>query len=90
VGERVAGDRANFVRAPIPMLILDAKAFVTDVSDRCLDLLGFAHQEVVGRHISEFQDHASAYQAISGWGELLVGARSATWSGASFGVTAPC
>ncbi len=40
--------RANFVRAPVPMLILDAGATVTDVSDRwlrgCTQINPFLHQ----------------------------------------------
>jgi PAS domain S-box-containing protein len=71
VDVRKAHERANFARAPIPMLVLDAKALVTDVSDRCLDLLGYGSKEVVGHHLSEFQDQASAYQSTAGWSDFL-------------------
>ena len=37
--ESEAGHRANFARAPVPMLLLDARDVVTGVSDRGLDLL---------------------------------------------------
>src|SRR4051794_10014802 len=68
---RKAHERANFARAPIPMLVLDAKALVTDVSDRCLDLLGYGRKDVLGHHLSEFQDQASAHQTTAGWNEFL-------------------
>jgi PAS domain S-box-containing protein len=66
-----AQHRTNFIRAPVPMLVLDAGAVVTDVSDRCLDLLGFSRQEAVGRHLSDFQTGSSARQTEAEWGELL-------------------
>jgi PAS domain S-box-containing protein len=52
------------------MLVLDAGAVVTDVSDRCLDLLGYSRQEVVGRHLSDFQVGSSARQTEAAWGEF--------------------
>jgi PAS domain S-box-containing protein len=66
-----ARHRTNFIRAPVPMLVLDAGAVVADVSDRCLDLLGYSRQEAVGRHLSDFQTGSSARQTEAAWGELL-------------------
>jgi PAS domain S-box-containing protein len=54
------------------MLILDARAVVTDVSDRCLDLLGYNRDQFLGRPISEFQEPQSAQQTAAEWGDLLV------------------
>ena len=69
--ESEARHRANFVRAPVPMLLLDARAVVTGVSDRCLDLLGYGRQEVVGHHISDFQERSTAQQTAAEWEEFL-------------------
>ncbi|MBL6454566.1 PAS domain S-box protein [Belnapia sp. T6] len=63
--------RANFVRAPVPMLVLDMEATVTDVSDRLLSLLGYSRHEVVGRAVSEFQTPSSARQTTTGWEDFL-------------------
>jgi PAS domain-containing protein len=51
--ERAAREKVNFARAPVPMLVLDAKGLVADVSDRCLDLLGYDRKEVLGHHLSD-------------------------------------
>ncbi|WP_281177175.1 PAS domain S-box protein, partial [Belnapia moabensis] len=64
--------RANFIRAPVPLLILDVRAVVTDVSDRCLDLLGYSRHQVVGCPVSEFQEPQSAQWTAAEWGDLLV------------------
>jgi PAS domain S-box-containing protein len=61
----------NFARIPFPMLVLDAGALVTDVSDRCLDLLGCNREEVVGRHLSEYQTGSSAWQTEATWEGFL-------------------
>jgi PAS domain S-box-containing protein len=63
--------RANFVRAPVPMLVLDVNATVTDVSDRWLHLLGYGRHEVVGRPVSDFQARSSARQTAAGWEDFL-------------------
>lgn len=63
--------RANFVRAPVPMLVLDVNATVTDVSDRWLQLLGYGRHEVVGRHVSDFQARSSARQTAAEWEDFL-------------------
>ncbi|MBL6082345.1 response regulator [Belnapia sp. T18] len=63
--------RANFVRAPVPMLVLDVDATVTDVSDRWLDLLDYTRLEVVGRPVSDFQALSSAQQTTAGWADFL-------------------
>ncbi|WP_211259649.1 PAS domain S-box protein, partial [Belnapia moabensis] len=64
--------RANFIRAPVPMLILDLRAVVTDVSDRCLDLLGCSRHQVLDQPVLEFQEPQSAQRTAAAWGDLLV------------------
>jgi PAS domain S-box-containing protein len=71
VHESEAYHRANFIRAPVPMFVLDARALITDVSDRWLDLLGYRRQEVVGRHVSDFQERTSARQTAAAWEDFL-------------------
>ena len=78
--ESAADNRTNFARAPVALLVLNADGLITDVSGRCLDLLGYGRQEVLGRHISDFQDETSAHQTIAGWDELLASVRPAMWS----------
>jgi PAS domain S-box-containing protein len=50
-----AHHRANFIRAPLPMLVLDARGMVTSASDRCLDLLGYGREDILGRHVTDLQ-----------------------------------
>src|SRR3712207_8196463 len=52
--------RANFVCAPVPLHILDTQGRIVEVSDRWLDLLGYAREEVVGRPFGDFQEDGGA------------------------------
>lgn len=69
--ESEARHRANFIRAPMPMLVLDTRGAVTGVSDRCLDLLGYSRSDAIGRHISEFEAPAAARHTNADWQEFL-------------------
>jgi PAS domain S-box-containing protein len=71
VHESEAYHRANFIRAPVPMFVPDARALITDVSDRWLDLLGYRRQDVVGRPVSDFQERTSARQTAAAWEDFL-------------------
>jgi PAS domain S-box-containing protein len=65
-----AHHRANFIRAPLPMLVLDARGMVTSVSDRCLDLLGYGREDILGRHVTDLQPPTTRHFA-AGWKGFL-------------------
>jgi PAS domain S-box-containing protein len=65
-----ARHRANFIRAPLPMLVLDAQGMVTSVSDRCLDLLGYGREDILGRHVTELQPPSARHSAQE-WADFL-------------------
>ena len=62
--------RAGFLRSPMPLHILDTDGTITGVSDRWLDLLGYAQDEVIGRQIADFLEPGSATYAAD-WKQLL-------------------
>src|SRR5271166_410811 len=70
VRESAARYRSNFIHAPVPMQILDGQGTITSVSDRWLELLGYARDDAIGRHFSEFHDPNTARTDVF-WGELL-------------------
>lgn len=43
-----------YVNAPIPYHILNAKGIIVDVNQRWCDVLGYSHDEVIGKHIFDF------------------------------------
>jgi PAS domain S-box-containing protein len=65
-----ARHRANFIRAPLPMLVLDARGMVTSVSDRCLDLLGHGREDILGRHVTDLQPSTARHSARE-WADFL-------------------
>ena len=52
--------RGSFVGAPVALHLLNADGRIVEVSGRWLDLLGYAREQVIGRHISEFLDADSS------------------------------
>ncbi|MFC7538221.1 PAS domain S-box protein [Siccirubricoccus deserti] len=65
--ESEARHRANFAGAPVPLHVLDPDGRIVEVSDRWLDLLGYARDEVIGRAAGDFQeDGGAATRAILG------------------------
>jgi PAS domain S-box-containing protein len=71
LNNRPPRDEASFARAPVPIFILDANAVVTEVSDRCLDLLGYCRAEVVGRKVYDFEDSLSPHLTSTAWDGFL-------------------
>jgi PAS domain S-box-containing protein len=64
--------RALFREAPVAMHALDATRRIIDVNRRWLELLGYEHDEVIGRPIADFYlaGHDSAHEAR--WRDLLM------------------
>jgi PAS domain S-box-containing protein len=52
------------------MLVLDARGMVTSASDRCLDLLGYGREDILGRHVTDLQPPTTRYFAAE-WEEFL-------------------
>ncbi len=48
--------RNVFLRAPVPLHVMDQNGIITEVSDRWVGLLGYQRDEVIGKHIGEFQE----------------------------------
>lgn len=58
--ESEARYRINFKQSPVPLHTLDGDGKITGVSNSWLRLLGYRREEVIGRHIAEFQAPNSA------------------------------
>lgn len=69
--ESEARHRASFERSPVPLHTLDGNGVITGVSDSWLALLGYAHEEVLGRPINEFLATGSDGWAEAGRAALL-------------------
>jgi PAS domain S-box-containing protein len=68
--ESEARYRARFLGSPMPLHTLDGEGVITGVSDRWLDLLGYARGEVVGRPFASFLEPGSALTAEADWRRL--------------------
>ena len=55
---------------PVPLHALDAEGRIVEASDRWLSLMGYAREEVLGRHIAEFQEDGGE-QLRAQWDELM-------------------
>jgi PAS domain S-box-containing protein len=53
--ESEARHRTGFAHSPVPLHTLDGDGFIRAVSKSWLSLLGYAEEEVIGRHITEFE-----------------------------------
>jgi PAS domain S-box-containing protein len=64
--------RALFRNMPVPMQAVDENARLLEVNDAWLKLLGYAREEVIGRHLTEFYTPESAGDFdAQGWPRLL-------------------
>lgn len=70
IRESEARHRASFLRSPMPLHILGTDGRIIGVSDRWLDLLGYAREEVIGRSIADFLELDPARHAAD-WERLL-------------------
>ena len=67
-GAGEACHRASFIGAPVPLQTLAAQGRITGVSDRWLELMGYDRaEEVVGHHIGEVEEPASAARIAAAW-----------------------
>jgi PAS domain S-box-containing protein len=53
--ESEARHRLGFENSPVPLHTLDREGFIRAVSKSWLSMLGYAEDEVIGRHITEFE-----------------------------------
>jgi PAS domain S-box-containing protein len=53
--ESEARHRTGFENSPVPLHTLDSEGFIRAVSKSWLSMLGYAEDEVIGRHITEFE-----------------------------------
>ncbi|MBX9699180.1 MAG: PAS domain S-box protein, partial [Acetobacteraceae bacterium] len=63
--------RASFLHSPMPLHTQDGDGVITGVSDRWIDLLGHAREEVIGRNIVAFLAPDSREAAAAAWRRLL-------------------
>jgi PAS domain S-box-containing protein len=66
-----ANYRALYARTPVPMHACDSEGNLTAVSNRWLELLGYARDEVIGHHITSFHTTASASVVAEGWRQSI-------------------
>ncbi|UAW97546.1 response regulator [Halopseudomonas nanhaiensis] len=64
--------RSLYSRTPLPLYQLDGAGRLRYVSESWLELMGFEHEQVIGRRLSEFMTEVSAHKAIhDDWPHLL-------------------
>src|SRR5262249_13987949 len=56
--------RTFYRRTPLPLYSLDHDGVVQFVSDAWLALLGYAHEEVIGRPLTDFMTEASSHRRM--------------------------
>ncbi len=62
--------RAGFLHSPIPLHTQDLDGVITGVSDRWLDLLGYARGQVLGRPLTDFMPAEARDAAAADWQRL--------------------
>ena len=63
--------RTIYNRTPIPMQSLDEECCLVDVSDYWSEMLGYRHDDVVGRPLADFLTETSRMRLRETWPELL-------------------
>ncbi len=69
--ESEARYRATFARAPVGILNVDTGGRLLEANQRFCDMLGYTHDELLGRHSSELTHPADCAAAAQSYQELL-------------------
>ena len=64
------GTAPSFLHSPIPLHTQDLDGVITGVSDRWLDLLGYARGQVIGRRLTDFMPADARDAAAADWRRL--------------------